>query len=103
VGLLLSCIFNQPQGACLQSSIEYTAADQVLIKKVKELFDRIHSRRQLIRFVGVRFRDLIAGTYHIDLFSETQEMIKLYQAIDSIKKQYGEEYLINAGGYRQKK
>ncbi|MGN6801750.1 MAG: DNA polymerase IV [Ginsengibacter sp.] len=82
-----------------QSSIEYTAADQVLIPKVKELFEKLYSRRQLIRLIGVRFNDLIAGTYQVHLFDDTQEMIKLYQAIDSIKKRYGEKYLINAGGY----
>ena len=82
-----------------QSSIEYTAADQVLIPKVKELFEKLYTRRQLIRLIGVRFTDLIAGTYQVHLFDDTQEMIKLYQAVDSIKKRYGEKYLINAGGY----
>ena len=85
-----------------QSAIEYTASDQVLIKKVKELFEKLYTRRQLIRLVGVRFTDLIAGTYQINLFNDTQEMIKLYQAIDSVKKQYGEKYLISAGGYNGK-
>jgi DNA polymerase-4 len=82
-----------------QSSIEYTAADQVLIPKVKELFEKLYTRRQLIRLIGVRFTDLIAGTYQVHLFDDTQEMIKLYQAIDSVKKRFGEKYLINAGGY----
>lgn len=82
-----------------QTCIEYTAADQLLIQKVKELFDKLYTRRQLIRLVGVRFTDLIGGTYQINLFSDTQEMIKLYQAIDSVKKEYGERYLISAGGY----
>lgn len=82
-----------------QTCIEYTASDQLLIQKVKELFDKLYTRRQLIRLVGVRFTDLIGGTYQINLFSDTQEMIKLYQAIDSVKKEYGERYLISAGGY----
>lgn len=82
-----------------QTCIEYTAADQLLIQKVKELFDKLYTRRQLIRLVGVRFTDLIGGTYQINLFSDTQEMIKLCQAIDSVKKEYGERYLISAGGY----
>ncbi len=82
-----------------QSAIEYTASDQVLIKRVKELFEKLYTRRQLIRLVGIRFTDLIAGTYQINLFEDTREMIQLYQAIDSVKKQYGEKYLISAGGY----
>jgi DNA polymerase-4 len=86
-----------------QASIYYTAADHVLLKKVKELFDKLYNRRQLIRLIGVRFTDLIAGTYQINLFDDTQETIRLYQAIDSVKKQYGENYLIRAGGYYKNK
>jgi DNA polymerase-4 len=81
-----------------QSSINYTAADHDLIQKAKELFDKLYCRRQLIRLIGIRFSDLIPGTYQINLFSDTQEQIKLYQAIDSIKKQYGEKYLFRATG-----
>ena len=81
-----------------QVSINYTAADHDLILKAKELFDKLYSRRQLIRLIGIRFTDLIPGTYQINLFSDTQETIRLYQAIDSVKKQYGERYIIRAGG-----
>ena len=82
-----------------QSSIFYTASDQVLIKKVKEIFASLYTRRQLVRLIGVRFTDLIAGTYQINIFDDTQESIRLYQAIDSVKKQFGEKFLISAGGY----
>jgi DNA polymerase-4 len=80
-----------------QMAIEYTAADDELLKKAKDLFNSLYTRRQLIRLIGIRFTDLIPGTYQINLFNDTQEMIKLYQAIDSIKKQYGEKYVIRAG------
>lgn len=79
-----------------QMSIDYTATDHELLKKAKELFNSLYTRRQLIRLIGIRFTDLIPGTYQINLFNDTQEMIKLYQAIDSIKKQYGEKYVIRA-------
>ena len=82
-----------------QMSIVYTAADDELIQKAKELFDKLYTRRQLIRLIGIRFSDLIPGTHQIDLFKDTQEEIKLYQAIDSIKKRYGENYLIRAAGF----
>ena len=81
-----------------QSTIAYTSADHVLLKKVKELFTELYNRRQLIRLIGVRFTDLIQGTYQIHLFEDTQELIALYQAIDSVKKQYGENFLIRAAG-----
>ncbi|MEP6949971.1 MAG: DNA polymerase IV [Ginsengibacter sp.] len=85
-----------------QSSIEYSSSDRVLQKKVNELFNKLYTRRQLIRLIGVRLTDLIPGTYQIHLFDDTQEIIRLYQAIDSVKKQYGEKYLISAGGYFKK-
>lgn len=81
-----------------QASIAYTAADHMLIEKVKDLFDGLYNRRQLIRLIGVRFTDLIAGTYQIDLFDDTQELIQLYQAIDSVKRKYGENFLVRAVG-----
>jgi DNA polymerase-4 len=93
--------YSDFQTAQKQSLINYTASDQALIVKIKELFDKLYTRRQLIRLVGVRFTDLVAGTYQIHLFEDTEEMIKLYQAIDSVKKQYGERYLMSAGGYVQ--
>lgn len=81
-----------------QTSINYTAADHDLIGKAKELFNKLYIRRQLIRLIGIRFSDLIPGTYQINLFNDTQESIRLYQAIDSVKKQYGEKSLVRAGG-----
>lgn len=81
-----------------QASINYTSADHELIEKARELFNNLYSRRQLIRLIGVRFSDLIQGTYQINLFTDTQEEIRLYQAIDSIKKQYGEKFVIHAAG-----
>ena len=81
-----------------QTSINYSAADHELIQKAKELFNKLYTRRQLIRLIGIRFSDLIPGTYQINLFNDTQEQIKLYQAIDSVKKQYGEKFLMRAIG-----
>ena len=50
----------------------------------------------LVRLVGVRFTDLIPGNYQIDLFEDKQEMIKLYQAIDSVKVRFGEKLVGSA-------
>ncbi len=91
--------YSDFQTVTKQSSITYTSADHVLLRTVKELFAKLYERRQLIRLVGVRLTDLIPGNYQINLFDDTQEMIKLYQAIDSVKRQYGENYLIRAAGF----
>jgi hypothetical protein len=79
--------------------IPYVAADHTLIKRAKELFDKLYERRQLIRLIGVSFSDLIPCNYQIDLFNDTQENIRLYQAIDSIKRQYGGKLVMHGGGY----
>lgn len=86
-----------------QASIDYTAADHLLLHTAKELFTKLYNRRQLVRLVGVRLTDLIAGTYQVNLFDDTQELISLYRAIDSVKKQFGEKFLMRASGAEQKK
>lgn len=79
-----------------QKSIAYSNQDHVILQTVKELFRKVNTRRILIRMIGVRFTNLIFGNYQIGLFNDTQESIRLYQAIDSIKMQFGEEFLQKA-------
>jgi DNA polymerase-4 len=81
-----------------QIHIDYSNADHVLLKVAKELLDKLYERRMLIRLLGIRFTDLVPGNYQISLFDDTQEMIKLYQAVDSIKTQFGEKLLVRAAG-----
>lgn len=73
-----------------QASIPYTSADHVLIPKVLELFDKLYERRLLIRLVGVRFTNLVSGNYQINLFDDTEEMINLYNAMDTIRNRFGD-------------
>ncbi len=82
----------------IQRTIPYTNADHVLLKTVKELFAKLYERRLLVRLLGVRFTNLIPVTYQINLFDDTQEMINLYQAIDSVKKRFGERLVMRAAG-----
>lgn len=79
-----------------QHCIPYSAADHVLLKTVKDLFNKLYERRLLVRLIGVRFTQLVPGLYQINLFEDTQEMIRLYQAIDSVKKQFGADSLVRA-------
>lgn len=83
-----------------QKTIAYTNADHVIFNTAREIFERLYDRRMLIRLLGIRFTNLIPGNYQIHMFDDTVEMIQLYQAIDSIKNKYGEEYLVKAGGTR---
>lgn len=79
----------------IQKTIPYSNADHLILKTAKELFDKLYERRLLIRLIGIRFTHLIPGNYQINLFDDTQEMIKLYQSIDHIKKRFGEKLLVS--------
>lgn len=73
-----------------QKRIAYTSLDHTLIQTVMELFDQLYNRRVLVRLVGVRYSHLISGTYQMRLFEDTSEMIKLYQAMDHLRKRFGQ-------------
>ena len=88
--------YSDFQTLTMQSTISFTANDHLLLQKVKEIFNKLYDRRQLIRLIGVRFTNLVAGSYQINIFEDSQEIIGLYQAIDSVKKQYGENLLFRA-------
>jgi DNA polymerase-4 len=81
-----------------QMAIPFTNADHILFKTARELFDRLYERRMLIRLIGVRFSSLVPGNHQINMFEDTQEMIHLYQAIDRVKKKFGEKSVVRAAG-----
>lgn len=84
-----------------QRHIDYSSSDHVLLKFSRELFDKLYERRLRIRGIGVGFSDLIPGNYQINLYEDTQEMIHLYGAVDSIKKRFGEKFLMRAIGVKR--
>lgn len=73
-----------------QMVIPYTASDAVLLSKAKELFAKLYDKRLLVRLLGVRFSHLVQGQYQIDLFEDTVESVRLYQAMDYIRQRYGD-------------
>ena len=85
-----------------QKTIDYTNADHLLIQTAHEIFEKLYDRRLLIRLIGIRFTKLIPGNYQIKLYEDTQEQIRLYQSIDSIKKQFGEHAVFRAAGVSKK-
>jgi DNA polymerase IV len=84
-----------------QKTVDYTNADHILLHTAREVFDKLYDRRMLIRLLGIRFTRLIPGNYQIKLYEDTQEMIRLYQSIDHIKKRYGERSLMRATGIKK--
>lgn len=83
-----------------QVSIPYTSCDHLLLQKARELFQKLYDRRLLVRLLGVRFTQLVPGNYQIHLFDDTEEMIRLYQAIDSIRNRFGPEQVMRARSMR---
>lgn len=81
-----------------QCRVAYTSADHVLTKNVIELFEKVYQRRMRLRLIGVRFSGLVRGTYQIDLFEDTQEMLSLYEAMDKMKKRYGFDAVMRCAG-----
>jgi DNA polymerase-4 len=79
-----------------QVHIPYTSSDHILLRTVQELFDKLYSRRMLIRLVGVRLSNLVQGNHQINLFDDTEEDINLYEAMDFIKHKHGVDKLIRA-------
>jgi DNA polymerase-4 len=72
-----------------QKTIAYTSADHVLVKVVLELFKKLYTRRMRLRMVGISFTNLVRGTYQINMFEDTLEMLALYQAMDKMKMRFG--------------
>ena len=81
-----------------QLKIAYTSCDHILIKYVLELFDALYNRRMRIRLIGVRFSGLARGTYQINMFEDTVEMMSLYQTMDKIRNRFGADAVSRCAG-----
>lgn len=79
-----------------QSRIPYTSADHILVPKILDLFNNLYERRLLIRLVGIKFSHIVGGNYQINLFDDTEEMLSLYNAMDTIRNKYGEMSIMKA-------
>lgn len=100
-GKLTSCIAVKIRYANFdthtkESRIAYTSCDHTLIKKVKELFEKVYERRMLIRLVGVRFSHLVGGAYQINMFEDSEQLIRLYQAMDRMRQKHGSDKIQRA-------
>lgn len=77
-----------------QKSIPFTASDDLLIRCAHELFDSLYQRRMLLRLVGVKLSGLVHGNQQIDLFQDNINMIRLYEAMDRMKRRFDNPALI---------
>ena len=100
---LTSCItvklrYSDFQTHSMQCKIPYTSADHIVVKKVKELFEKLYNRRLLVRLVGIRCSGLVEGNYQMALFEDSERLANLYSAMDKIRIRYGDRAIIRAEG-----
>lgn len=81
-----------------QQRIGYTACDHIILPIIHDLFRKLYDRRQRIRLIGVRFSHLVGGGHQMDAFTDTQEAMDLYQAMDKIRKRFGDRTVMRAAG-----
>jgi DNA polymerase-4 len=46
--------------------------------------------------IGIRFSHLVYGSQQINLFEDTEEAVRLYQAMDAMRNRFGEEVVKRA-------
>ena len=73
----------------MQKRIPYTSFDHHIMETAKELFDKLYTRRMLVRLVGIRLSNLVTGSQQLNLFEDTPEMVSLYQTLDRIRNRFG--------------
>jgi len=85
-----------------QEVIDYTALDNILIAKVKDLFNKLYKKEEKVRLLGVRFSHLVPMTLQMNLFDDAVEKLELYKAVDDIKNQFGSDAVSKATSFRKK-
>ncbi len=79
-----------------QETVDYTALDDVLIAKVKDLFNKSYQKGRAVRLLGVRFSQFIPFTMQMSLFDNNVEKLNLYKAVDDIKERFGNKIVTKA-------
>lgn len=85
-----------------QEMIDYTALDNVLTAKVKDLFNRLYKKGQKVRLLGVKFSHLVPLSFQMNLFDKSVEKLQLFRAVDGIKDQFGSGAVMKATGLPSK-
>ncbi|HVG12680.1 MAG TPA: DNA polymerase IV, partial [Flavisolibacter sp.] len=85
-----------------QEVIDFTALDDVLLSRVKDLFGKLHKRGHKVRLLGVRFSHLIPMTVQMDLFDNNEEKMELFRTVDDIKNKFGSGAVMKAAGMKKR-
>lgn len=82
----------------MQKQIPHTAFDHLLFDEAKGLFAKLYQPRKMVRLIGIRLSNLISGNQQLNLFEDTTEQTNLYQALDNIRKKFGDNAVGRASG-----
>ncbi|MCC6187370.1 MAG: DNA polymerase IV [Chitinophagaceae bacterium] len=93
-GRLTSCLtikirYSNFETFTKQVRVPITASEKVLTNKALELFEKLYARRMLIRLIGVKFSELVSGSYQTDLFNDAITDLNLTTAMDKIRNRFG--------------
>jgi DNA polymerase IV len=86
-----------------QEVMDYTALDNLLTARVKDLFTKLYKGGRKVRLLGVKFSHLIPMTIQMNLFDKEQEKLDLYKAVDDIKNQFGSGAITKATTLKTKR
>lgn len=79
-----------------QETIDYTALDDMLIAKAKDLFNKSYQKGRPVRLLGIRFNQFIPITMQMSLFDNNVEKLNLFKAVDDIKDRFGSKAITKA-------
>ena len=79
-----------------QEVIDYTALDDQLIAKAKNIFNKSYEKGRPVRLLGVRFSQFIPFTMQMSLFDNNMGKLNLYKAVDDIKDRFGTKFVNKA-------
>lgn len=85
-----------------QCSFSYTSSDDVLMEKIKPLFDSLYNKQKYVRLIGVRLSNLVHGNYQASLFEQPEKTHNLYAAMDAIRIKYGQDAVKRVLGNKRK-
>jgi len=80
----------------IQKKISYTSLDHLLKNVAQELFEKLYTRRMLVRLIGVKFTNLEYGFQQLNLFDDKPEIVNLYKTVDKLKKKFGNNIIKKA-------
>lgn len=80
------------------TTVDPTDDDGIVFKAMKELLDASYTRRIAIRLLGVRASHLLEeGQLELPLFPEDQRRSQMFDAVDKIRKKFGDDVIHLAG------